>query len=398
MTVTLGRVRDLAVERGSYASHPCLAGTATGEVLMLYARSGEPVGDMIHPPNDRRFVNVLVRSGDRGLTWRDGRVVPSDSWTGVECSGLTVLTGGAILINQFRFAWLPVADAREQWAQGELQPYIRDPADGRWRLVRSAGDWSIHDQPFARLDDGSYVHRSEDGGQTWTTTRLEIEPYQGAFSPKGGVELADGEVVLALGSHEHDPLATSMIVRSWDGGRTWTRPKSVAVEKGLVFSEPTIVAVDEARLLVFSREETTGFVFKSESNDRGKSWGSPAPLPMWGYPCHAIRLRDGRVLIVYGHRRRPYGIRGCLSDDGGRSWGDEFIISGDIVDRRLGLNLGYPSAVEVDAGNVLVAWYAEDESGIVGIRGSLAVIAATNGRTSVHHVEDLWTQRLPDHV
>ena len=80
-----------------------------------------------------------------------------------------------------------------------------------------------------------------------------------------------------------------------------------------------------------------------------------------------LDLEDGRLLCVYGHRRRPYGIRGCTSTDGGRTWNidREIIIRADLPNR----DLGYPSAVLRSPGRVFATYYAED-GGVTGIQGS----------------------------
>lgn len=369
MSVRVGATITISAEPGTYRSHPSIARSDAGEWLLVFSHSGDPDGDWIHPPYDPRFVNLLTRSSDEGESWSAPIAVPDESWTGVECSGLSALRDGTILLNQFRFDWRLVEEARQLWGEGSLQPLILDPTNNRWRRPLTEVDWGHHPLPYARADHGSYVHRSGDGGHTWQTTRLDIEPYQGAFSPRGATELSDGELVLAIGSHEHDPLAATAVVRSTDRGRTWTRPIEVACVPGLVFSEPTVVSADPDRLLVFSREETTGSVYQSESDDRGRNWLPPTRLPMRGYPTHATRLHDGRIIIVYGVRRRPFGIKASLTEDGGRSWTEELTIQHDLTDTRDGLNLGYPSLIEYSPGDLFIAYYAEDRSGTVGIQG-----------------------------
>jgi len=88
---------------------------------------------------------------------------------------------------------------------------------------------------------------------------------------------------------------------------------------------------------------------------------------MWGGPPYVLDLEDGRLLCLYGHRRHPYGIRGCISADGGQTWDidREIIIRPDLPNR----NLGYPSAVLQAPGRVFAAYYAEDR-GVTGIQGS----------------------------
>jgi hypothetical protein len=66
-----------------------------------------------------------------------------------------------------------------------------------------------------------------------------------------------------------------------------------------------------------------------------------------------MRLRDGRLLMTYGHRRPPFGNQARVSDDGGASWSGPVVLSDD----GLGVDLGYPSTVQRDDGRLVTAWY-----------------------------------------
>ena len=90
--------------------------------------------------------------------------------------------------------------------------------------------------------------------------------------------------------------------------------------------------------------------------------------PMWGYPAHLVELPDRRVLSVYGYRREPYGIRACLSEDDGETWGigHELIVRDDLVKPAI----GYPTAVALDDGTVFTVYWDEDAEGVTSIVGT----------------------------
>jgi sialidase-1 len=140
----------------------------------------------------------------------------------------------------------------------------------------------------------------------------------------------------------------------------------VARQPGLVFSEPSAVETESGTLLVFSREETTGRVHVSRSSDGGHRWGPPRQLRFWGYPTHAVRLDDGRMLVVFGRRREPFGVRGAVSEDEGETWGPEFVIRDDLPNE----NLGYPSVIEYAPGKLFTVYYGEDRRGVTCIQGT----------------------------
>ncbi|MCI0397445.1 MAG: glycoside hydrolase [Chloroflexi bacterium] len=336
--------------------------------MVAFSQSTQRRAPVIHPPNDPQFVNLLCRSHDQGQTWEQSRVVPNYDWYGVETPGLTQISTGEVLLNQWRFLWYPLELAKKLWASGHQQSFICDPETRRWRPAQTEADWQHHPYPYARADGGAYVHISTDNGYTWElTVPLNIAPYQGAFSPKGAIELRNGDLILALGSQEHDPLAASFVVRSTDRGRSWQKPMEAARVPDLIFSEPSVVATQSDKLLLLSREEVTGYIYQSESLDGGATWSPPQQLPLWGYPTHGIRLRDGRILIIYGRRKKPYGIRAAISGDEGQSWSEEIVIRDNMTDNNQGLNLGYPSVIEYAPGKLFTAYYGEDADGVTCI-------------------------------
>jgi hypothetical protein len=308
---------------GLYSSHPCITALRSGDWLVAFSQSVNRK-PFLHPPADPLFMNLICRSRDQGATWEEPYVVPDYRWSGVENPGITQLANADVLLNQWRFTWHPIHTARKLWFQGEGEFFVCDDRGEdrrhRWRPAATPADFDFHPYPWVRSDDGAYVHISTDEGRTWSqTTAVDVAPYRGAFSPKGAIQLPDGDVLLALGSHDHDPLAATFVVRSHDLGRTWGSPVEVARADGLVLSEPSITRTQSGKLLVMSRDETTGHTFQSESLDDGQTWLPPHPLDFWGYPAHCIPTSDGRLLIIYGRRRPPYGIRAAVSDDDGLS-------------------------------------------------------------------------------
>jgi BNR repeat-like domain len=311
-----------------------------------------------------------VRSTDRGATWSQPRVAPDYGWTGVENPGVMQLRNGDLLFNQWQFRWTPLELGRALSEQGAGEYYVC-PDDGpnrhRWRLPTSDADWDRHPYPYVRSDGGAYVHISSDNGATWpVTVPVDARPYRGAFSPKGAVELADGTIVLALGSNDHDPLLATFALHSTDGGKSWGKLVEIARAEGCEFYEPSVTVTRSGKLVCFSREEKSGHLHQSDSFDGGLTWSEPRKLDLWGYPAHVITLADGRLLGIYGVRRAPYGIRVSVSEDEGLSWGPEIILRDDFPDE----NLGYPSVIEYEPGKLFTVYYGEDTDGTTCLHGT----------------------------
>ena len=81
-----------------------------------------------------------------------------------------------------------------------------------------------------------------------------------------------------------------------------------------------------------------------------------------------LLLADGRLLCTYGHRREPFGIRACWSEDGGRTWRmDQEIVLRDDLPHE---DLGYPTTIEYEPGRLFCIYYAADADDVRGIYGT----------------------------
>jgi hypothetical protein len=80
-------------------------------------------------------------------------------------------------------------------------------------------------------------------------------------------------------------------------------------------------------------------------------------------------LADGRVLLTFGVRHKPFGVQAMLSKDNGESWDSKrrFVLAldGDHGD------IGYPISVQRGDGRIVTAYYIVygpyDPFGIKGV-------------------------------
>ena len=242
--------------------------------------------------------------------------------------------------------------------------------------------------PRARRERHMEVVRSTDGGATWSEPRTIDMPRPGVFVRPHGqmVRLADGTLVfMARGHqsdeiHEADPSAherVNFLYRSQDGGRTWERPTEI--RSG--FSETGFLPLTGDRWVAYVRhnDEPNRIAY---SGDGGRTWtrwepGSlsagtpPARLrslrgvghwrmvngkPQKPSPGSVVRLANGMVLITYGYRAYPFGVRAIVSRDGGERFDlqTEYV----IADSAFSWDCGYPSTVCYDDGLVVTAAYS----------------------------------------
>lgn len=138
--------------------------------------------------------------------------------------------------------------------------------------------------------------------------------------------------------------------------------------------ETALAERSDGTLLAFMRAEgaKTHALELSESRDGGQSWSEPRRLLQPGqWPFDAARLSSGRLLLVFGERRGPYGVRALVSDDGGKTWDDkrQHLLALDCQNS----DCGYPSTVQLDDGTVVTIYYAVGTAALPHIEQAISV-------------------------
>jgi sialidase-1 len=320
-----------------YHGWPTLAQRRNGELVLVYSGGREahvcPFGRV-----------ELMTSRDEGRTWSEPRVLiegPIDD----RDAGVVETFRGTLLVTTFTsLAYAPILD--------------RALKEGNWPAERVDRWRAVHEQLSAEEREarlGQWMIRSDDGGRTWS------EPYSSIVnSPHGPVQLRDGRLLYA-GKELWTGERRNGFCESRDDGRTWRWLAELPVRPGdraAEYHELHAVETRTGRLIAHIRnhnEPNRNETLQSESDDGGRSWTEPRSIGIWGLPSHLLRLRDGRLLMTYGHRRPPFGNQARLSADDGRSWSEPVIISGDGT----GGDLGYPSTVELRNGSLLTIWYEQ---------------------------------------
>ena len=144
---------------------------------------------------------------------------------------------------------------------------------------------------------------------------------------------------------------TSVLLRSRDGGESWTEESVVA--QG--YNEISFAFVGE-RLVAALRSES-GHTAIAHSSDLGVSWSAPVQLTRDGeHPADLTLLSSGTLLFTFGRRIRPYGCGALLSPDGGRTWDreHEVLLASDGIQNT---DLGYPSTVQMADGTIVTLLY-----------------------------------------
>ena len=145
------------------------------------------------------------------------------------------------------------------------------------------------------------------------------------------------------------------VERSTDRGNTWTRYGPITVPGqpyGVI--QPTLWqnAEGEVRMLLRSTERI-GRIVTSTSQDGGRTW---TPAQLTGLPnpnagIDVVRLRDGRLVLVYNHLSEGRNaIHLAVSNDDGKTWSEPIKLEGDDGE------FSYPAVIQTSDGLIHVTY------------------------------------------
>lgn len=223
----------------------------------------------------------------------------------------------------------------------------------RWEAVNRRGT----PQQFRDLL-GTWMVRSTDGGMTWSA------PYRVPLNSPHGPSRVDGGRLLYAGKQLWEPGSKIGVCESVDDGLTWrwlsdipTRPGDNAV----AYHELHQVQAANGKIIVHIRNHNKNNdreTLQCESSDGGKTWTTPHAIGVWGLPSHLLRLRDDTLIMSYGYRRPPFGNHIRVSRDNAESWSEPIVLSEDGA----GVDLGYPATVELADKGLVTVWYEQLKS------------------------------------
>lgn len=362
----------LCYSKDTYCGHPRQSGIfnyGNGEIVVLHSHAPSRYQDQDDVSHSfttgyaSRAKILLQRSLDSGKTWpRENDVVVWDE-------SLSIEEKRAIL---YRADEPGVPREQIDLTSKDAAVFFARPATGP---ADADGQTTLE----------CFAFRSADRGRTWETVPIRVAHPSGDGLHRDAhplVHFPDGTLMGAMTVAMADSPGGVAVYGSDDSGLTWEYVAEVARDPtGL--GRPTyagLLLLPGGRLQCYMLNigGLRNAIQMSYSDDGGYSWSEPKPIVAWGQSPWAarresevayhgvhyrspwpMRLRDGRIVVIFGRRKPPFGIGLLVSEDDGTTWSAEAVVRDD----GSGGDLGYPVATQLDDGRIFTAYYFVEDDG-----------------------------------
>lgn len=334
--------------------------------------------------------------------------------TGDYKPSLALLPGGELLLVMFNqvdkgggkvredMIHFRSADGGKTWGERQVLPLLgREPY---FSMLRDGTLFiTTHLLPQdVRNTDGyihSYVHRSADGGKTWSTLRIGAEDVPGVaektwtHTSRNVLELQDSTLILGVSAGS----SVDYLWRSKDKGKTWDRSLACMVEgfdvkkQGFPWHAETVFwQAGNGDLLAIARchsgalsalknseipqgDDSVERMALFRSRNGGGTW-TLEPEMGNDYAEHyqaVLRLQDKRLLFTFTVRglRPPLGLQAVLGTEKPDGFAFDFKSDRLVLDERTPTDKpsggGFGNTVQLPDGQLVSAYTYRGEDGIV---------------------------------
>jgi BNR/Asp-box repeat len=324
-------------EAGRYGGWPANHGIWEwgNEILVGFEAGYFKYNDRTHSIDwDRPAEHLLARSTNGGETWHIEHPLSLRAPDGLKQANVPTEPGGKQTVDS---------------------PGGIDFANPNFVLTARMGDVNVGPSRF---------YYSYDRGKTWQGPfRLPDFGQKGIAARTDYFVNGPNELTMFLTAAKSNGKEGRVIcVRTRDGGKSWKMLSFVGPEPPDTDMAIMPSSVRLSNTVYLTAIRHTSWIELYRSDDAGKTWKFVSkPVAYTGEhhgnpPC-LIKLKDGRLALTYGFRSEPYGIRGRLSSDEGRTWSDEIPLKtgGGTWD------LGYTRTVQRPDGKLVTVYYFNDD-------------------------------------
>lgn len=353
--VGLEKEKDVMIyyDTAFHAAFPSVIKRDNGNYMVAFRRAPDRkiFGEKGTNHVDPNSYLVTVESKD-GENWDKPKLLYAHPFGGSQDPCLLKLKSGTIICASYGWA------------------FLRDKETSRLPMSGNSGATFL----------GGYILRSTDDGQTWSDAiyppNVTKEPRYNplgqplpAYNRGAMIQGTNGNIYWVVAVGQTNGPTTNHLLVSKDEGLTWEYSSLVAEDDVASFNETSIYETPKGDLVAFMRTanmDDAACIARSTDGGKTFQWQK---MGFQGHPLQALRLPDNQVLLVYGYRHKPHGIRARIlnAECTNFATAEEFVIRDDGG----GFDLGYPWAIMMDDNKVLVTYYYNINAGIRHIAGSI---------------------------
>jgi sialidase-1 len=361
----LSKLQDIVIYSNPvfYCSFPSVVRRADGELIVAFRRAPDRrrLGEPHVTHTDANSYLVLVRSRDDGQTWtREPELMLAHPFGGSQDPCMVQLRDGSILCTSYGWALI-------------TPDYAKTVTN-----ISHLGNFGFL---------GGFLIRSDNDGRSWQGPIVPCpvpgNPMRDIFGKpvpsynRGALcEGNDGRLfwVVAATAPDLPRRSETHLLISTNQGQSWDWSCPVARDPKIEFNETSLYQTPKGDLVAFLRtEKLDDHTVLARSANNGRGFEQWQDLGFQGHPHYALRLPDDRVLLVYGYRHAPYGVRARILDPECRQTAaaKEFVLRDDGGSG----DLGYPWAVALPGSRVLVVYYFNKAEGNRFIAGTVLKVS-----------------------
>ena len=224
-----------------------------------------------------------LKNGDFFAVWFSGSI---------EGAPDTVILGSRFSVSE------------QVWSEPQVIVDVPDYASGNARVFTGPRDelWLLFAVNYGAWCHGGsrlFLKRSFDEGVSWSDMRIFWDQW-GILGKNKPLHLRLDPSVWLI-PVEWEDECVSAFFRSDDYGSTWTLTEKLGKKANVRVEQPTVVELGKRGSLMAYMRSCEGFIYRSYSDDAGKSWSEPAPttLPNNDSGIDMVRLRGGMLLLVH---------------------------------------------------------------------------------------------------
>lgn len=356
------KLRDVVIYEDPmfYSSFPSVVRRPDGEILVAFRRAPDRkiFSEKGYSHVDPNSYLMMVRSED-GISWtREPELIYAHPFGGSQDPCLLQLSDGTLLCASYGWAFV----------SNDGVANLRKP------IFKAGGAIFL----------GGYLVRSSDGGKNWSDAlyppHIPPEINNNAYGipvpayNRGALcEGRDGRIFWVVAAHDSINRTSNHLIISEDKGLTWKYSCPVATDPKVSFNEASVYETPKGDLVAFLR--TAGFDDQAciaRSRDGGKTFSKWESMKFMGHPLNALQLPDKRVLLTYGYRHEPFGIRCRILN----AECTDFATAPEIILRDDGgsTDIGYTWPVMLNDNHIMITYYFNKQNGTRHIAGTIIEI------------------------